>query len=283
VIPIFVGGTGRSGTTITLELLAQHSKVYGSNPLEIHLLTHNDGLLDSLDSLDLTKFKNKIEDTWLKQTKQTAGLYSSILKEDMDLMIKELDHNFKANPVNAIRVFYLNTFIKQQTIKDGSIYFGDSTPSTIRFSDKIKKIFPESKFINMYRDGRDSAYSMYKMRDNFSILGEKNEIDALRLWHKRMSDGNKALTNIDKESYISLRVEDLVSNDRDSSIKKILNFLNIEKEDEFINFFNNEVTEKSMSVGDWKNNLKNWKEFDNTYTEMINNLNKQGIFIEKYY
>ena len=38
-----------------------------------------------------------------------------------------------------------------------------------------------------------------------------------------------------------------------------------------------------MSVGVWKENITEWKNFNKKYDEILLNLKKQGIYIEKYY
>jgi hypothetical protein len=61
ITPLFIGGTGRSGTTITLQYLGHHSKIYASEPTEIKILTEKNGFLDlyknkAIDLEDLKKF-----------------------------------------------------------------------------------------------------------------------------------------------------------------------------------------------------------------------------------
>ena len=46
VVPVFVGGTGRSGTTVVGDLLGNHSKIRTSTPIEIKFLTNRSGLVD---------------------------------------------------------------------------------------------------------------------------------------------------------------------------------------------------------------------------------------------
>ena len=45
-MPIFIGGTGRSGTTVLGDLLNEHSLVRTSNPTEIKFLANRGGFLD---------------------------------------------------------------------------------------------------------------------------------------------------------------------------------------------------------------------------------------------
>jgi hypothetical protein len=44
--PVFIGGSGRSGTTVTLNLLQRHPQFHASLPREIKFLTSRHGLLD---------------------------------------------------------------------------------------------------------------------------------------------------------------------------------------------------------------------------------------------
>ena len=66
------------------------------------------------------------------------------------------------------------------------------------------------------------------------------------------------------------------------SQSKILNFLKLQNEEMFNNFFNTQVTPSQMSIGKWKN-MNDWKEFDKKYNFILKNLEFQNIFIERYY
>ena len=46
ITPVFIGGTGRSGTTVLGDLLNEHSLVRTSNPTEIKFLANRGGFLD---------------------------------------------------------------------------------------------------------------------------------------------------------------------------------------------------------------------------------------------
>ena len=55
MIPLFIGGTGRSGTTIALELLGSHSKVFAYPLNEIKILTEKGMLLDKYVNKEINK------------------------------------------------------------------------------------------------------------------------------------------------------------------------------------------------------------------------------------
>lgn len=282
MIPVFIGGTGRSGTTITLELLGQHSNFYASNPLEVRIVTEDDGLLDSFEKNNIEIFNNKISDKWFNRTTQTEGLYRSINKEDADKILKEFNENFYKDSKNAVRNFYIDIFKKQKSFDYNKRYLGDSTPSNIRYADRISKIFPEAKFIHTFRDGRDAAYSIYLMRKYWDLPGNKTEFDALEWWYQRIIKSFSSLNSLSSDKYISIRFEDLIINKREESFLSILNFLNLPEEDKIKQYFNLNVKKEKTNTGAWKN-LSTSKDFDRKYDEMLLKLKQQDIIIEKYY
>jgi hypothetical protein len=59
--PVFIGGTGRSGTTILLNLLNRHPDFHASMPREIKYLTSRHGLVD----IALTRLHERFR-SWAK-------------------------------------------------------------------------------------------------------------------------------------------------------------------------------------------------------------------------
>jgi len=279
MIPLFVGGTGRSGTTVCLEYLGSHSKIYASNPIEIRVLTEKHGLLDLFETKNISTFNTYFEKTWKYGTNKTIGLQNFIDIEELFDDLKKINANITEE---TIKNFYFNLIIKQKGFKQGSLYIGDSTPSNIRYSHRITQIMPDSKFIHMFRDGRDSAYSIYKMRDYFSVEGSKNEFDCLDWWYDRITQSFESLNQINKEQYINVRLEDFVEKQSIFEQGKILKFLNINNEERLKKYFAKNINKNSMSIGEWKK-LNSWEEFDKAYSNILVKLNKKNINIEKYY
>jgi hypothetical protein len=277
MIPIFVGGTGRSGTTILQHYLSTHSQISVSNPPEIKILTDEGGLLDLYENKNINNFEEYI----YKIKKQTENGYyafiNSIEDEKINNLINELKNNFYQNPQEFIKNFYFNLF------KETNQYMCDSSPSTIQNAHKINKLFFNSKFIHMFRDGRDSAYSDYEgMKNNKFYHHIKTPFDALDVWHKRIIQSFQSLNLIEKDKYINVRLEDLTVYNREFEKNKILNFLSIENENKMESFFNNQIKKERMSLGKWKN-TKYAEDFNKKYDEILNDLKNKDIFIEKFY
>jgi len=84
-------------------------------------------------------------------------------------------------------------------------------------------VFPNAKYINLIRDGRDVVSSYLKMGRYTSIE------DASRRWIQSIRLARKFGKNKEKQ-YLEVRYENLVSNPS-KEVKKMCNFLNI-------NYFN---------------------------------------------
>jgi hypothetical protein len=280
---LFVGGTGRCGTTIVLEYLGNNSKIYSTMPAEIKILTTKDGLLDLYDTKNLDSFNFYINQSVINKDNGQNYFINSLNYNDVVEMLNKLNKNFMINNKESLKDFYFNCFYKQNIIKNNIKYFADSTPETIMNSDRIINVIPDSKFIHMIRDGRDSGYSEYRLMKNDKFFNNiKNKFDGLDFWHRRIIKSFKSLESLNDNNYINIRVEDFVVNDSKNQKEKIVNFLKIDDDLKMQNFYSKNIKESSMSVGQWKKN-KDWKEYDRKYNLILEDLKQQGIIIEKYY
>jgi hypothetical protein len=280
MIPLFIGGSGRSGTTVLLEYLENNELIYASNPLELRILTEQYGLIDLYNKGDIKSFLFYLEDAWLNKSNTNNGIYSNLNIEDFKKIKEKLIINFPKNNKQAISCFYKDLFLNQKTFKKTAIYYGDSTPSNIKYADEILKIFEECKFINMIRDGRDAAYSIFEMKEYWSLEKRNSELDALDWWYNRIVDSFNALSNIADNYYLNIRLEDFIS--KESERKKILSFLSLYESLEMEEFFKNKVSVENSNLGKWKK-LEIANKIDKKYDFMLKKLEDRGIFIERYY
>ena len=280
---LFVGGTGRCGTTIVFDYLGNNSKIYPTNKAEIKVLTKKNGLLDLYDNKNLNDFNYHIKQSTLNKDDGYNAFINSLKNKDILTMLSELNKNFNFNNKESIKKFYNECFYKQNITKNNIKYLADSTPESIMNSDRIINIFPNSKFIHMVRDGRDSGYSEYILMKNYKFANDiKNEFDGLDYWHRRIVKSFESIKKLDNNKYINIRLEDFVIYNNKNEKEKIINFLEIEDEPKMKNFYLKNIKESSMSTGKWQES-KNWKEYDEKYSLILEDLKQKNIFIEKYY
>ena len=306
LLPVFAGGTGRSGTTIIVNLLCRHPKFHASLPREIKYLTERKGLIDfnfnrplseerSLKELrnalvgkilpllgksNFDIFSSRIHGRWWSEVGKKGnqrGLIQSITQDVVDEALGQFEMNFKKDPKKASREFFFTLSAAQISSPD-VVYFGDSTPTNIINAKYITQIFPEAKFINMIRDGRDVALSVSKER-----WGPSTPEQALLWWEKRVEHAHYSLEQISSEFKLDIRLEDLVVHQRESSYQKLLTFLDLQDHPTMRKYFNEQMTVEKMHFGEWQNEVKNPEKFGSDYQKVLKRLARKDIFIEKFY
>jgi len=210
ISPIFLGGTGRSGTTILRDILLQSESIVGCSN-ELRFTVDPNGILDLYDALStnwdpyradtaILQFDNFVKKSihgnifyalvrhGLGKVKISGFPYRHIRlknhKHEMMIEHKKFiaqvhssrsntiwygSRPFKINPQlyetnsweekdlsQAFTQHFSAFFNAMDPIKnDSSQYWLDDTPYCTSHAQSLKKIFPESKFINIYRDPRN--------------------------------------------------------------------------------------------------------------------------------
>ena len=228
--PIFVLGLPRVGSTLIEQILASHSMVEATHELpNILALSHK---------LNLRKVQEK------------TSRYPEIL---LSLSAPQLK------------------MIGEQYIKDAEIFrtnkpfFIDKMPNNFRHIGLIKLILPNAKIIDIRRNSMSACFSCYKQLfaegqeftyDFGDLAGYYNNyVELMEHW-------NQVLTN----QILSIKYEDLV-NDFENSVNKILNYCNLDFEDECLSFYKNKRSVRTPSSEQvrqpiYRKGLDYWKNYD---------------------
>jgi hypothetical protein len=304
--PLFVGGSGRSGTTIAINLLNRHSKIHASLPREIKYLTSRSGLIDLvygrpigleesatgvrnniyarllplIGRSKLKYFQQNLYGPWWSEVGKKGkprGLMQGIDKQTLISAEKNFLANFRSQPEVAAReLFYA---LSAAQVKNPDIqYFADSTPVNIMQANYLNRLFPDALFINMVRDGRDVALSVSNEK-----WGPSDPFKALGWWANRVLTAHKSLELVPKDQQITLRLEDLVYRSRDLSYDNLLKFLALESEVPLVDFFESELTKDKLNEGLWKQKVTNPNNFEKKYSEVLERLEDKGIVVERFY
>jgi len=303
--PVFAGGTGRSGTTIIVNLLSRHPEFHSSMPREIKYLTERNGLIDFnfnrpikeersfnemrnaiaarilpyLGKSKLQIFSDRLHGRWWSEEGKKGrprGLVQGIELSVLEAIIV-FEVEYKKNLRNASRNFYF-TLSSSQIMKPEIKFFADSTPTNIINAKYLHQLLPQALFINMIRDGRDVALSVSKER-----WGPSTPEKSLNWWEKRIEMGFQSLRTVPNENKIDIRLEDLVVTNRDSNYSRLLSFLKVEDSPKLREYFDSQLIPEKTHGGEWKNQVKNPETFDRAYSKTLQRLAKKGIHIEKYY
>ena len=292
--PVFVGGTGRSGTTVVGDLLGLHQDIRTSVPIEIKFLANKSGLLQLVfgrDTPDIEKkialldlrsrlrrykrkrekfkkiqveFLDRIWNTWWDidaPPPHGRGLQSGITKQQLEKLLATLIFELRINRVWAARRFMRN-FISSQDAHLGQKYWVETTPLNIAQAERILKIFPNALFINMVRDPRDVIASL--LTKNW---GPTTPLEGIEWIQKRLIDGYHALRTIPAKQQITIALEDLAINKREQSYQSLLTFLGLQDDPAMRAFFETELTPQAATSGRWKSEIAS-PEFLSAYAEL---------------
>jgi hypothetical protein len=282
VRPVFVGGTGRSGTTVVGDLLGSHEHIRTSVPIEIKFLANKSGLLhlvfgrdksDQKESVSLLNVTSRIRKR--RRAKQALvkieaefldrmwndwwdidappphgrGLHSGISKQRLQELLDRLIKDLRINRVWAGRRF-MRDFISSQEDHGNQKYWVETTPLNVAQARRIKKLFPNALFINMVRDPRDVIASL--LTKNW---GPTTPLEGLVWIEKRLIDGHNALRAIPSKQQITIALEDLAIHNREETYQSILTFLGLPDDPAMRHFFESELTPQAATSGRWKTEI----------------------------
>ena len=169
--PIFLGGEGRSGTTLLRVMLDAHPTI--SCGPETHFLVDE----------KLRKYHRHFRGKWWKRAKGYGyGL------DDMDDLVRDFVRG------------WFETYMKRR----GKRRWADKTPQNIHVIPYLFELFPTAKFVHLIRDGRDVACSIIPQN-----WGPDTIKDAAKRWVECIEKG--VAHRDDPERYMEVRYEHLAT------------------------------------------------------------------------
>jgi hypothetical protein len=209
MIPVFIGGCPRSGTTLLGALLGapEHCLAVPESQFKIEFLKNRNNKKNSSDIRESLqkKMQNQRSHNWWCISKK-PGLFSGF----------KADASYKELIIHAIKTY------GEYVGKKDCIYWIDHTPSNKNYLHTLRSIFPNSKAIHLIRDGRAVAASILN-RD----WGPNSIIGAAHWWMEHVSLGLAAENGLGKDYILRVRYEELVSQP-ERSLKRICSWLDID-------------------------------------------------------
>ena len=243
ITPIFIVGMPRSGTTLTEQILASHSKVHGGGELD-----------------------------YVRNSLEIDGVYD-LSKQQADQIIKKLlSHDDEQWRIIGNK--YLDNL--KRINPNNKSYITDKMPHNFMMCGFIHKMLPNAKIIYCYRDPMDNCFSLY--RNTFAKSGHGYSYDQDKLvFHynlhiKLMNHWRTVLGN----KILLLKNETLIDDQRGVT-SKLLDHCDLEWEDGCLEFYKTERDVRTISLRQVrnplnKNSLGVWKKYTGSFDTMSKSL-----------
>jgi hypothetical protein len=227
----FVVGVGRSGTTLLRMMLDAHPEL--AVPPETHFV--ND-LLIAGEKIRMSP--ERLVKTVVHDRHRRWGDFGI----DEEAYLERLQAIPRLNATDAVRAFY-ELYAKQF----GKSRWGDKTPDYVKRVRRIGRALPESRFIHVIRDGRDTAAAK---------PGELDPGKALTIgqrWQKKVTSARQQEHLM--EHYMEIRYEDLLA-DTEATLRRVCEFIELPYDPAMASPPRREELEAELGpVGAWRQGL----------------------------
>lgn len=211
---IFIVGVNGSGTTMLADALGKHPELY-MLPWETRVLpylahSYPDSVLRDLSARRaLADALGSSKAFW-----RCNGNRPLVLPDDVLATLDDFE-----SIVDAMYSHFASLEGKQR--------WGDKTPMYLQHIDMLSRVFPDARFIHIYRDGRDSAQSFHRR-------WRQAPSRTIFRWKKSIALGREQGQRLGNARYFELSYEELTE-DPESWMRRVCSFARLDFHPEVLN------------------------------------------------
>ena len=246
LIPFFIIGAPRSGTSLLSRMLNHHDDI--AVPFETDIIKNFHGILSAYEPLSNTCNQRRlVEDILDLPTMQDVTPAINI-----DNVMAEIHGTHFQDVFEGI----LNSWTHLQ----GKHLWGEKSVTNVLFSDTLLDLFPRAKYIHIIRDGRDVSMSLQR-----APFGPKTTFTAALRWRQLVELSFSIRDRVPDDQYLALRYEDLLDQPK-QQLQRVCDFLGEPYRKSMLRFSENNTPCPSDPVNDanlqkalMPNNKYKWK------------------------
>jgi hypothetical protein len=252
--PVFVCGTGRSGTSVVARLLGWHREVTAI-PFELRFHVASPGLLDVADgSAPPDPFVAKVWRRWYQgemlspsgTVKRSRGLASYFDRDELHEILDGFVFQAGDDPESAARHLMRTVLARAAARGTGRVVI-EHSPANGRVADRLHRLLPEAEFVAVVRDGRDAAASIATKR-----FGPDDPLEALWLWAERHRETTARLGMLPADRVLTVDLLDLTGDESDATLDRLLAFIRVHDDPYVRAYLHDAMSRDAASVGRWR-------------------------------
>jgi tetratricopeptide (TPR) repeat protein len=239
---VFIIGLPRSGTTLTEQILASHSKVYGAGELSV--------VRDTFESLPrILKVEGLPAECFARLDRESAHRLAEHHLEQLDALNR-----------TALRVV-------------------DKMPENYIYLGLLAALYPRAKFIHCQRDLRDVAVSCWKT--HFRHVRWANDpahiVSRIKTYQRLMNHWRQVVP----VRWLDVSYEDTVA-DLETTARRLVEWCDLEWEPACLAFHQGRRTVRSASLAQvrrplYKHAVARWKNYERELAPMLEQLASSGL------
>lgn len=234
--PVYIIGYPRSGTTLVMALLGSHSRI--AIPEVGWLFPHFYPHLYSYGNLDDPANLRTLAGEMLFSLKHFLWGMDLNPRTAVDELLAEIRERSFAGIYCAMHEMYAR--------QKGKPRWGQKTPGNAFFVGPIRECFPNTQFIFITRDGRDSCTDYLE-----SSFGPTNIFCAAEFWKMVQNAVKPWREKLSAEEWLDVQYEDLV-NAPEKNLLRICNFLKEKYEPAMLDFWKGDIAQRRAKQPDHK-------------------------------
>ncbi|MGI8947178.1 MAG: sulfotransferase family protein [Ornithinimicrobium sp.] len=275
--PVFVGGSGRSGTTIAGELIGA-SAHYALVPIELRFHVDGGGLAQlARGETSLDAFQTAMTRKWYQRPPAASGASRGVQvvidRPELEQAFGRLRDTYPQDPWRSCGTF-LEDVVDPLRRTQGAASWVEMTPPNAKAIHTLSRMLPTAQFVHMVRDGRDVAHSVARRS-----WGPDDVPGALIWWGKQMLAIHRSISDSDASRVHTVRLESLVGPHREVAYDQLADFLGLQGDATMRTFFDERMSTGRARPGSWQRGLDpdEAERVELLYRKQLARLESQGV------
>lgn len=274
--PVFVGGTGRSGTWAVGRLLGRHPH-WITVHTELRFHAAPPGFASVLTGeKSPEEFAEIVQRKWFHLTGGTGnpkGLQLILAHHELRRALQRFVARAQDDLPAALGRLMLDA-VGPYTRGRGALGFTETTPDNAVSADALTTALPDCRVVHVVRDGRDVASSVAGM-----AWGPNSPKSGLDWWADRIRRVDRAMRAADPERVHTVRLEELIALDREAAFHGLLAFAGFGEHGDLRKYFDGQMGASQANVGRWRNGMSSGERtrFDESYRRVLADLAAEGV------